>query len=144
MNNFLQRFTVGKRMFAGFGLMLALSAVIAATSLTSLSTVEGHLEQIAGERVTKTRLANLLYDAANEMNLNLQALLLVEGEDRIREVQTAIAGARQAFSEAYEQLQAMPAREEGRKALAAVGAARELAAPPNDEVIALAAAGRKD
>ncbi|KAF1686203.1 hypothetical protein CR938_12340, partial [Pseudoxanthomonas taiwanensis] len=40
MNEFLQRFTVGKRMFAGFGLMLLLMAAIAVVSAISLSTVQ--------------------------------------------------------------------------------------------------------
>ena len=43
MNEFLQRFTVGKRMFAGFGFLLVLMAAIAVVSAMSLSTLEKHL-----------------------------------------------------------------------------------------------------
>lgn len=84
MNNFLQRFTVGKRMFAGFGLMLALMASIAVVSAWSLSTLEGHLEKITVERVTKTRLADALYRSAGDLNLHLHAMLLAGDEDRLR------------------------------------------------------------
>src|SRR5690606_7530209 len=76
MNEFLQRFTVGKRMFAGFGFLLLLMAAIAVVSATSLSTLEKHLETIAVERVTKTALANTLYDSANLLNINMQAMIL--------------------------------------------------------------------
>src|SRR5690606_10419319 len=83
------------------------------------------------ERVTKTRLADALYRSAGDLNLHLHAMLLAGDEDRLRQALAGIAAAREAFGQAYEQLQAMPAREGGRKALAAVAAAaaaRELAA----------------
>ena len=126
------------------GLMLALMASIAVVSAWSLSTLEGHLEKITVERVTKTRLADALYRSAGDLNLHLHAMLLAGDEDRLRQALAGIAAAREAFGQAYEQLQAMPAREGGRKALAAVGAAHDAAAPLNDEVIGLATAGRRD
>ena len=43
MNEFLQRFTVGKRLFAGFGFLLVLMTVIAISAALSLSTLERHL-----------------------------------------------------------------------------------------------------
>src|SRR5690606_26894859 len=122
----------------------ALMASIAVVSAWSLSTLEGHLEKITVERVTKTRLADALYRSAGDLNLHLHAMLLAGDEDRLRQALAGIAAAREAFGQAYEQLQAMPAREGGRKALAAVGAAHDAAAPLNDEVIGLATAGRRD
>src|SRR5690606_33841065 len=82
-----------------------------------------------------------LYRSAGDLNLHLHAMLLAGDEDRLRQALAGIAAAREAFGQAYEQLQAMPAREGGRKALAAVGAAHDAAAPLNDEVMDQAAAG---
>ena len=144
MNEFLQRFTVGKRMFAGFGLMLLLMAAIAVVSAISLSTVQSHLDTIAVERVGKTRLANQLYRAANEMNIHMQTMILAGSEADRRAARDAVAATRANFEEAFDQLQAMPAREEGRKLLAAIGQAREATVATNDEVIGLAQAGEAE
>ncbi|MBB1116684.1 MCP four helix bundle domain-containing protein [Stenotrophomonas sp. W1S232] len=144
MNEFLQRFTVGKRLFAGFGFLLVLMTVIAISAALSLSTLERHLDTIAVERTTKTRLSNTLYDAANELYIDLQALLLSENEAEREAVLTHIATNRENFARAYDELAAMPAREDGKRMVAAIASARQSAAPLNDEVIRLAMAGEQE
>jgi methyl-accepting chemotaxis protein len=144
MNEFLQRFTVGKRLFAGFGFLLVLMTVIAISAALSLSTLERHLDTIAVERTTKTRLSNTLYDAANELYIDLQALLLSENEAEREAVRTHIATNRENFARAYDELAAMPAREDGKRMVAAIASARQSAAPLNDEVIRLAMAGEQE
>lgn len=141
MNEFLQRFTVGKRMFAGFGFLLLLMAAIAVVSATSLSTLEKHLETIAVERVTKTALANTLYDSANLLNINMQAMILAESEEERLAAQQRIQETRANFVATYQKLEAMPAREEGKRLLAAINKARVDAAPLNDHVAELALEG---
>ncbi|WP_125076393.1 methyl-accepting chemotaxis protein [Pseudoxanthomonas sp. SGT-18] len=141
MNEFLQRFTVGKRMFAGFGFLLVLMAAIAVVSATSLSTLEKHLETIAVERVTKTALANTLYDSANLLNIDMQAMILAESDEERLAAQQRIKETRENFAATYEKLDAMPAREEGKRLLAAINKARVDAAPLNDHVAKLALEG---
>ncbi|WP_318780077.1 methyl-accepting chemotaxis protein [Stenotrophomonas sp. Marseille-Q4652] len=144
MNEFLQRFTVGKRMFAGFGFLLVLMAAIAITAAFSLSTLEEHLQTIAVERTTKTKLSNELYDDANELYISLQAILLSEDEAGRQAAQDHIKQTRAKFVASYDKLSAMPAREEGKKLVAAIQEARLAAAPLNDEVVNLAMAGQRD
>jgi hypothetical protein len=97
MNEFLQRFTVGKRLFAGFGFLLVLMTVIAISAALSLSSLERHLDTIAVERTTKTRLSNTLYDAANQLYIDLQALLLSQSEAERQEVLEKITSTRAGF-----------------------------------------------
>ncbi len=144
MNEFLQRFTVGKRMFAGFGFLLVLMAAIAITAAFSLSTLEEHLQTIAVERTTKTKLSNELYDDASELYISLQAILLSEDEAGRQAAQDHIKQTRAKFVASYDKLSAMPAREEGKKLVAAIQEARLAAAPLNDEVVNLAMAGQRD
>ena len=144
MNEFLQRFTVGKRMFAGFGFLLVLMAAIAITAAFSLSTLEEHLETIAVERTVKTKLSNELYDDANELYISLQAVLLSEDEAGRQAAQDHIKQTRAKFAASYDKLSAMPAREDGKKLVAAIQDARLAAAPLNDEVVNLALAGQQD
>ena len=144
MNEFLQRFTVGKRLFAGFGFLLVLMTVIAISAALSLSSLERHLDTIAVERTTKTRLSNTLYDAANLLYIDLQALLLSQNEAEREAVLTHIATNRENFARAYDELAAMPAREDGKRLVADIASARQNAAPLNDEVIRLAMAGEQE
>ena len=129
MNEFLQRFTVGKRLFAGFGFLLVLMTVIAISAALSLSTLERHLDTIAVERTTKTRLSNTLYDAANQLYIDLQALLLSQSEAERQEVLEKITSTRAGFVQAYDELSAMPAREDGKQLVAAIGVARQASIP---------------
>jgi len=144
MNEFLQRFTVGKRLFAGFGFLLVLMTVIAISAALSLSSLERHLDTIAVERTTKTRLSNTLYDAANQLYIDLQALLLSQSEAERQEVLEKITSTRAGFVQAYDELSAMPAREDGKQLVAAIGVARQASIPLNDEVIRLAMAGEQE
>ncbi len=125
MNEFLQRFTVGKRMFAGFGLLLLLMAAIAVVSAVSLSRLEGHLDGIAVERATKTRLSGVLDAVANEIYIELQQVLLARDEAQQQAALEALRATREHFVATYDQLAAMPAREDGQRLVAAIGAARD-------------------
>ncbi|RRN77416.1 HAMP domain-containing protein, partial [Pseudoxanthomonas sp. SGD-10] len=144
MNEFLQRFTVGKRMFAGFGILLLMMAAIAAVSASSLATVTEHLNSIAGERTAKLRLSNRLIDAANQVYIELQAILLTSDEGERKASQDSIREAREDFARAFEELSALPTRDPGKKLLKAIEEARENAGPVNDEMVRLALAGRQE
>jgi methyl-accepting chemotaxis protein len=144
MIEFFQRFTVGKRMFAGFGFLLILMGLIAAVSALSLSEVEESLIGITGERVTKTRLSNNMLDESNNLYLALQAVLLSQDESQSSAAFADVEKARAAYFENYEALAAMPAREEGRQLVAAIRQSREAALPINDRAIALFQAGDID
>jgi methyl-accepting chemotaxis protein len=144
MNDFLQRFTLGKRLSAGFGFLLLLMVVIATVSLFSLRTQARHLESITSERTLKTRLSNLLFDAANQIYIDLQSLLLTQDPQHRQAAQESIARTRQSFQATFEALQAVPADAEGRGLLQAIDKAHEATVPLDDEVVRLALAGEQE
>ncbi|ADV25922.1 methyl-accepting chemotaxis sensory transducer [Pseudoxanthomonas suwonensis 11-1] len=144
MNEFLQRFTVGKRMFAGFGLMLLLMAAIATVSAVSLSMLERHLRSIATEHTTKIRLSNLLYDHANELYIDLQAVLLTADAEGQQLALDKLTETREHFVATYDELAAMPGDEAGKRLVAAIGDARLATVPTNNEVIGLATSGQRE
>ena len=144
MNDFLQRFTIGKRMFAGFGFMLALMAIISAISALSLNTLKGHLDTMADVRTTKTRLANTLSTQANRVYMDMQLILLNDSDELRQQTLLSISANRQLMEQAQQELTAMPATAEGTRLLQGLVAARGEAAISNQEVIELAMAGEAD
>src|SRR5690606_21843740 len=134
----------GKRMFAGFGILLVLMAVIAIVGAMSLSTLEKHLESIAVERTTKTALSNVLYDNANQIYIDLQAMLLTDDADKFQALREDIATTRNKFAAAYDELSAMSTTPESRQRVTHVSEVRSAAVKMNDQVVQLVAAGERE
>ena len=144
MNDFLQRFTIGKRMFAGFGFMLAMMAIISAISAVSLSTLKGHLDTMAQVRTVKTRLANTLSTQSNQIYMDMQLLLLNENQQERQATLESITANRKLMADAYDQLRAMPASSHSQQLIAEMEKARLASAAANQEVIDLAMAGESE
>ena len=141
MNDFLQRFTIGKRMFAGFGFMLVLMAIISIISALSLNTLKGHLDTMADIRTTKTRLANTLSTQSNRIYMDMQLILLNDSQEQREKTLLSIAANRQVMDQAQDALTAMPTNEQGKRMLVDLVQARTTASQANEQVIQLAMEG---
>ena len=144
MIEYLQRFSVGKRMTVGFGLMVALMLSISAISLVSLKRLNAELGAVVGERSERTRQANLLYDQTNAIYIQMQSLLINNDAEHRAEVTQRLETTRTAYRAAYDGLMALPASEAAGAQQQVVTAARDTAAGYNNQVIELALAGEEE
>ena len=140
MNDFLQRFTIGKRMFAGFGFLLALMVIISIISALSLSTLKGHLDTMAEVRTVKTRLANELNTQANQIYMDMQLVLLSKDDAQRQTALDSIQASRTKLAAAFGQLEAMPTNDASRRLIAAMADATALSRKANQAVIELSLA----
>ena len=108
MIEYLQRFTVGKRMSVGFGLLVAMMLGISITSLFALNRLDSELSVIVDERVERTRMANALFDATNQIYIQLQALLITSSDERRQAIHDQLLQARKDYAAAYDGLLALP------------------------------------
>ena len=144
MNDFLQRFTIGKRMFAGFGFMLLMMVIISTISAISLSSLKGHLDTMAEVRTVKTRLANTLGTQANQIYMDMQLLLLNNDQQERERTLASIDVNRQVMTKAYDELIAMPANAHSKQLIADMDKARQFSVTTNQEVMDLAMAGEPE
>ena len=141
MIEYLQRFTVGKRMSVGFGLLVAMMLGISITSLLALNRLDSELSVIVDERVERTRMANALFDATNQIYIHLQALLISSSDERRQAIHDQLLQARKDYAAAYDGLLALPAQADAQALQQAITDARDAALPVNGQVAELAMAG---
>ena len=141
MIEYLQRFTVGKRMSVGFGLLVAMMLGISITSLFALDRLDSELSVIVDQRVERTRMANALFDATNQIYIQLQALLITSSDERRQAIHDQLLQARKDYVAAYDGLLALPAQADAQALQQAITDARDAALPVNGEVAELAMAG---
>jgi len=116
--------------------------VIAIVASHSLSTINGHLEEITQVRTTKTRLANTLYDNANQIYIDMQAILLSSTAEEKQAIRDDIAGVRKVFNDTHAELKALPADARGMALIDGLMETRNHAVQINNQVIELAVAGQ--
>ena len=143
MNQLLQRYRIGNRLTAAFSLMLLLMAAIAGTAYLSLSTLESHLHTIVNDRVERTRISNVMFDAANASYVSIQSLLLAETDQDRQAARDAREKGRIAYSQSYNDLSEFEHDATATKLLDAVKAARDKAAPASVRVGELFDTGEK-
>ena len=144
MNDFLQRYAIGKRLMSAFTILLVLMALIAATAFVSLQRIEARLQTIVDDRVASMRLSNRLYDEGNALYLAMQAVVLADSPQDQEAALNERNRAREAYAEAYQALQALPADEQSRRIQTRIDEVRAAAAPINNRVIELHQNGDRD
>ena len=107
MQDLLQRFSVGKRLFAGFAFLLALTLAIAGIGVSSLGNLNAQLATLANERARATALANDLYDQANLIQINLQALVYAPDAAARQQLLDAMQASRSQVAASLDQLAAL-------------------------------------
>ncbi|MDR7192523.1 methyl-accepting chemotaxis protein [Luteimonas terrae] len=144
MNAFLQRYNVGRRLGAAFGILILLSAALVAAGISTMSSARAELDNIVKVNVEKTRLSNAMLDANSDIFIALGALVIVASEELNEQALSTIRDGRQRYQDAREGLEAYPADDAARKLRAAIDGHRETAREINDQVIALAGENRNE
>ena len=142
MNSFLQRYNVGHRLGGAFGLLILLSCLLVAAGLISMSRANHELDNIVKVNVEKARIGNGMLDANTNILVALGTLSMITSEELNQQALAEIKKQRQRYTDLRKQLDAFPPSEKGKALRAEIDAARATARTMNDEVIALATAGR--
>ncbi|MCL1558192.1 methyl-accepting chemotaxis protein [Xanthomonas nasturtii] len=139
MTALLQRYSVGRRLGAAFGLMILLSGLLVAIGLSSMVSARKQLDFIVLDRMAKIQLGNGMRDANSSIMIALGTYAMATSAELDAQALEAIKAQRQRYKELREKLDTLPSSEEGRKIRAEMDAQRAISGKINDEVMALAA-----
>ncbi|MCL1533306.1 methyl-accepting chemotaxis protein [Xanthomonas nasturtii] len=139
MTALLQRYSVGRRLGAAFGLMILLSGLLVAIGLSSMVSARKQLDFIVLDRMAKIQLGNGMLDANSSIMIALGTYAMATSAELDAQALEAIKAQRQRYKELREKLDTLPSSEEGRKIRAEMDAQRAISGKINDEVMALAA-----
>ena len=142
MNPFLQRYNVGRRLAAAFGILILLSGLLVAIGVQSMATSRAELDTIVKVNVVKMHLGTAMRDANSRIFIALGTLTMVTADALNEEALATIKAQRQQYTQAREALEQFPASDGARRLRTQIDAARTTARGLNDQVIALALANR--
>ncbi|KUF28014.1 MCP four helix bundle domain-containing protein [Xanthomonas phaseoli pv. manihotis] len=107
MNTFLQRFNVGRRLGAAFGILILLSCVLVGVGLYSMGRARTELDRIVKVNVEKMRLSNAMADANAKIFVALGTLAMVTSDELNEEALATIKAERQRYAEMRKALDAL-------------------------------------
>ncbi len=139
MTALLQRYSVGRRLGAAFGLLIVLSGLLVATGLSSMASARKQLDFIVLDRMAKIQMGNGMLDANSSIMIALSTYAMATSEALNTQALEAIKAQHQRYKELREKLDTLPTSEEGRKIRKEMDAQRLISGKINDEVMALAA-----
>ena len=143
MIDFLQRFRVGKRLFASYVLMLLMLAAISVTALFALSELRANTDQIARQSAVRLRHANDILNANSDFFNYLQAMMITPSQERLQNFNNQFLQSRENFTAAFDKLSAMNVDEAGKLQLQKISEIRLRSADYNTQISELILAGDK-
>lgn len=139
MNAFLQRYNVGHRLGAAFGILILLSGLLVATGLSSMASARQQLDFIVLDRMAKIQIGNGMLDANSSILIALGTYAMATTDALNDEAVTTIKMQRQRYSDLRAKLETLSSSEEGRRIRAAMDERRAISGKLNDNVMALVA-----
>ncbi|MDM0074630.1 methyl-accepting chemotaxis protein [Variovorax sp. J2P1-59] len=142
--NFISNLKIGTRLALGFAAVLLFLAFIMGLGLTSMSSIQTHLNGIVSSNNVKVATANKMLDSIRDMANLASHLVLLTDEAAMREEMQKIAAARERYTEARTQLGKLVVSPEGKALLAKVEDALAVATPINARLLELALQNKND
>ncbi|MFD0738961.1 methyl-accepting chemotaxis protein [Lysobacter koreensis] len=137
MISLLQRYKVGMRLAAGFGLVILLLMAMAAIALYNLTMIQGQMDEVGVNNVKIGHLNEML-EANNALAIAMRNLTMVTDEAQKQHELSAIADARADYKKAADELEELPSSEAEQAIRKKTRAVRDTGRPLNEQVIALA------
>ncbi len=122
----------------GFGLVLALTLLVAFLGLTRLSQTHAALDDFAGDRMIKLRVVGAMRDALQTEAIAVRNLVLLTDEAAMADETKRIAEQRKRYTEASKQLAEMVKRDAEKSLLARIAVARAQTEPLLDKAMQFA------
>ena len=141
MTAFLQRYSVGNRLSAAFGILILISGMLVAAGLFAMSGARKQLDGIVNSNIQKINLSYGMLDANSAILIALGTYATQIGESEAEKALAFIHAERKHYNEEREKLYAMPTDDTGKRLRAEIDALLQVARPLNDEVMTLIGAG---
>ena len=116
---------LGARLALGFGIVILLGAVVAATGWLTLRALKGHVDELVDDRVVTIGTLNEMVDNSNVIARGLRNLLLLKDEAQLRQEAARLDATRARNVAARTKLQAMLHDERSRALFDALETARQ-------------------
>ena len=144
----LNNFNVGRRLGAGFGILVALMAVLAAVAFLNMRSIQDRLIDIVDNYNLKSEHLHEMYTASTATSMSIRNLLILDDLDIIEMERESLAATRERYDAAREALYAFPADARIREIREKIDTARAASRTANDRietlVLAQDAAGARD
>ncbi|WP_079217390.1 methyl-accepting chemotaxis protein [Herbaspirillum robiniae] len=136
--------TIRARLWLGFGLLMALMLVMAASGITRLGQLNRQMTDVIHDKYPKTVVASDIVDQLNLVARSVRNILLLKDEAQIRSESDRITGADKATREDLAQLDKMLTDEPSRASLAKLLKAQDAYLQKRDKVLTMVKEGTKD
>ncbi|MDD2856399.1 MAG: methyl-accepting chemotaxis protein, partial [Desulfuromonadaceae bacterium] len=135
---------IGKRLAAGFGLLVLLMAVLIWEGVSSMSGVQKSLERIVKVNAVRIELANDSVDQIGIVSVNLRNIILEENHEKHPSMDKKIADARQKYDENMKKIIEMTSKDDAKsyELFASIKNAEESARAQNRKVDEFDTAGK--
>ena len=140
---FLNNLNVGKRLGAGFGLLVALLALLAGIAFFEMRAIQDRLVEIVDTYNVKSRHLNEMHRASAATSMSVRNLLILDDLEIIEMERESLNAARQQYDTAREALYALPAEGAALELREKIDAARAVSREANDRIVALVLAQDK-
>jgi methyl-accepting chemotaxis protein len=137
MTNFLQHYNVGKRLAAGFGLLVLAMVVLAAVAFTNMRSMQERSTEIVEVYNHKASLVNDMIDASNAISLSIRNLVIFAEPEAMETARAQLGDARNKYDKARETLYAFKADPEAQALRDKLDAARAETLVHNQKIITL-------
>ncbi|WP_369938810.1 methyl-accepting chemotaxis protein [Xanthomonas medicagonis] len=141
MTAFLQRYNVGVRLSAAFGLLILLSVALVTIGLSGMAEARKQLDMIVLDRIVKINLSNQMLDANSSILIGLTTYVTATDAATRQKALDTIAQQRARYTKTSAGFDAMPSTATGRAMRAEMDRKRSAAKTINDQIVALAGKG---
>jgi methyl-accepting chemotaxis protein len=138
----MRNLTVGKKLGLGFGLVLALMALIAFMGMRGMQHSNENLEDIVGDKMLKIDLANAMAESVHVVSRVIRTVVLLDDTDAMKVEKAKLDTARENYNKALATLEKFPTSEKARAILDKIKVDATAARAVNDKVIELALANK--
>jgi len=125
----LNNLKIGQRLGLGFGLMVALLLLVAATGLTNMSSINTLMRRVVDENNARLSTANSMRDAQRRISQGIRDVILAEDDASIARESASVDAAWKDYDHAYQVLENLVKRPQGKSFLHKIADARATAVP---------------
>ena len=134
----LANMKIGARMGLGFGLILALTLLVALLGLVRMSQIQGHLDTVTGDHMVKIKRVSAMRDALQTAAISVRNLVLLTDDGAMDAETKRIQEQRKRYAETSRKLAEMVAGDAEKSLLARIAAARAQTDPLLDKAMGFA------
>nr|WP_307731728.1 methyl-accepting chemotaxis protein [Massilia antarctica] len=136
------RYNIGTRLGLAFAVLLAMTVTLAGIGLTSLNTVQAHLQLIVQGDMQRMEQLHRMSESVHIVARVARTLVLLDDQAIMDRENVKIVQAREHYTEAFEGFTRTQGSAEDRQFVANLPQLQQVARALNDEVIVLARAGK--